>query len=126
MASYLNGKKQEGGRTIEPVARLVTYSSDQFTRYTATRWEDGTTSCNCPGWTRGEPKSDFRGCKHSKRVATMTEDLDETASKPKVKTVVKTVVKEVIVYRDAVVAPPPPRPGGHRPLPRGITFEGDD
>ncbi len=77
MAHYRHGKKYDNGKEISAVCRLIFYADDGETVHTATRWEDGTTSCNCPRWTRYS-RSDNRDCAHATRVAFLTKTLDET------------------------------------------------
>ena len=48
--SYRDGAKFIDGRRISASDRRVFTSSNGFTKYTATRWADGTASCDCPGW----------------------------------------------------------------------------
>jgi hypothetical protein len=79
--SYRHGKKFLDGKTIEAKFRLTVHGDDGFTVHTATLWEDGTTSCNCPRWgphKRGEQ----RRCPHSIRAATLTANIDETREQP--------------------------------------------
>ena len=79
--SYRHGKKFLDGKTIEARFRLTVHGDDGFTVHTATLWEDGTTSCNCPRWgphKRGEQ----RRCPHSIRAATLTANVDETREQP--------------------------------------------
>ena len=78
--SYRAGKKFVDGKTIEAKYRLTVYGDDGFTIHTATLWEDGTTSCNCPRW---GPKIDGRRrCPHSLRALTLTANVDETGEQP--------------------------------------------
>jgi len=37
-------------------------------RYTALLYEDGSTSCNCPGWTRRVAEDGSRECKHTRAI----------------------------------------------------------
>ncbi|MEW6545045.1 MAG: SWIM zinc finger family protein [Nitrospirota bacterium] len=48
--SYRRGRKYDNGREILPLRRVTVESSDGYTVYTVTIWEDGGISCNCPGW----------------------------------------------------------------------------
>jgi hypothetical protein len=75
-ATFKNGKKYIGGAVIEPRHMLTTFSSNGVTKYTAVLWEDGTTSCNCPGW--WSKKGKVRTCKHTARAAKLTATVDET------------------------------------------------
>ena len=65
--SYRAGKKFLGGEVIEATYRLTFYGNDGFTIHTATLWDDGTTSCNCPRWTK-KMQGMERGCPHSVRA----------------------------------------------------------
>jgi len=60
--SYRDGAKVVDGVGVRPVGRQTFPSSDGYTLYTATLWEDGERSCNCPGW------SFRRKCKHAGQV----------------------------------------------------------
>ncbi len=42
-------------------------SSSSNKEYETVKWDDGTYSCNCPGWTR-RVKNGERTCKHIKQV----------------------------------------------------------
>jgi hypothetical protein len=78
--SYRTGKKFIGNKAIDARYRLTVYGDDGFTVHTATLWEDGTSSCNCPRW---GPKVDGkRQCKHSVRALTLTANIDETGDQP--------------------------------------------
>ena len=52
-----------GGRTFTPAASYPS-SSDPKKRYTVCEVSDGTTSCDCMGWTRRNPAGG-RTCKHT-------------------------------------------------------------
>jgi len=71
-ATFKRGKKFLDGQEIEARHRLVFYASDGCTINTATLWVDGTTSCNCPGW------SFRKKCKHADRALHLTASIDET------------------------------------------------
>jgi hypothetical protein len=45
-------------KEVEAKKRHSHLSSDGYTKYTTTEWEDGTWSCNCPGW------ANRKTCKH--------------------------------------------------------------
>lgn len=47
---YRAGLKYEGEKAIQPASTEEYLSSNGLTVYTVTRWRDGTSSCNCPGW----------------------------------------------------------------------------
>jgi len=63
---FRDGKKWVGAVAIDPVCYFQALSRNGVTVYTATRWADDTTSCNCPGW------GNRRACTHTKRVEIMT------------------------------------------------------
>lgn len=80
--SYRSGKKFMGGKVIEARYRYTFHGDDGFTVHTATLWEDGTSSCNCPRW--GPKQRDgTRSCAHSRRVLELTDNLDETGAQAK-------------------------------------------
>jgi hypothetical protein len=78
--SYRMGKKFFNGKAIDARYRLTFYGNDGFTVHTATLWEDGTSSCNCPRWTRKTTQE--RGCPHSQRALTLVANVDETGEQP--------------------------------------------
>jgi hypothetical protein len=78
--SYRSGKKFVDGKAIEAKYRLTFHGNDGFTVHTATLWEDGTSSCNCPQWTKKTTR--VRGCRHSERALTLTANIDETGEQP--------------------------------------------
>jgi len=43
-------------------------SSNTTTRYETLQYSDGSTSCNCPGWTRRTATDGTRSCKHTRLV----------------------------------------------------------
>ena len=53
-----------GGRTFTPAASYPSSSSEKK-RYTVCEVSDGTTSCDCMGWTRRNPPGG-RNCKHTR------------------------------------------------------------
>lgn len=74
--AFKRGKKFLDDKEIEAKHRLILYGSDGVSIYTATLWADGTTSCNCPGWSFQHAKGGT--CKHAKRAAGLTTTVDET------------------------------------------------
>jgi hypothetical protein len=48
--SFRNGMKYVDGTVYCAVRHVEVLSSNGHTVYTASLWQDGTTSCNCPGW----------------------------------------------------------------------------
>ncbi len=79
--TYRSGKKFLGGAVIDAKYRLTFYGNDGFTIHTATLWDDGTTSCNCPRWCR-KMQGMERGCPHSLRAQSLTDNVDETGERP--------------------------------------------
>lgn len=57
-----------GGKVFTPAASYPS-SSDPKKRYTVCEVNDGTTSCDCMGWTRRNPPGG-RNCKHTKDYET--------------------------------------------------------
>jgi hypothetical protein len=80
---YRSGKKFFDGRVIEAIYRLTFHGDDGFTVHTATLWEDGTSSCNCPRWIKLSRGKKERECPHSLRALTLTASIDETGEQPK-------------------------------------------
>jgi len=81
-----------GAKTYTPVATYPS-KSDPTKDYTVCEVNDGTLSCDCPGWTRRNPSSG-RTCRH-------TEDYDNLLSldksKPKVAEFFDAAVERVAV-----------------------------
>ena len=80
--AYRSGKKFLDGQVIEARHRYTFHGNDGFTVHTATLWEDGTSSCNCPRWGKSIDRFGNRSCVHSERAATLTENIDETGAQP--------------------------------------------
>jgi len=55
------------GKTVAKVWTFVSDSSPGKT-YETLQYEDGSTSCNCPGWTRRVAADGSRTCKHTRMV----------------------------------------------------------
>ena len=55
---FKNGSKFVNKKEVEAKKRHIHLSSDGYTKYTTTEWDDGTWSCNCPGW------ANRKTCKH--------------------------------------------------------------
>lgn len=55
---FAGGAKFIDQQRVQAKKRHEHLSSDGVTKYTATEWEDGTWSCNCPGW------ANRKKCKH--------------------------------------------------------------
>lgn len=61
MGTYFqDGQKITDGQRFDAIRTEDFTSSNGVTIYTATLWEDHTTSCNCPGW------AIRKTCKHTK------------------------------------------------------------
>ena len=60
--SYRDGFKVVDGSRIKPVHMRDFRSSNGMTVYTAILWEDGESSCNCPGWAMR------KRCRHSQSM----------------------------------------------------------
>jgi hypothetical protein len=78
--SFRSGKKFFNGKVIEAKYRLTFYGNDGFTVHTATLWEDGTASCNCPQWIK--KVTEERRCRHTVRALALTCNVDETGEQP--------------------------------------------
>lgn len=51
------------------VARVWTFESSSSSKeYETLQYTDGSTSCNCPGWTRRVAADGSRTCKHTRMV----------------------------------------------------------
>jgi hypothetical protein len=64
--SFRDGYKYVDGTAIPSLGTQEFLSSNGVTKYTAVAWADGTTSCNCTGWSTS--KKTPRQCKHSRQV----------------------------------------------------------
>ena len=84
------------------ISRVWTFASDSNpdTEYQTLQYQDGSTSCNCKGWTRRVAQNGSRSCKHTRYVdlgmadrhCTATHDYETqqpqpitTNAKPKIK-----------------------------------------
>lgn len=61
--TFQDGYKIVGGQRIPPARVKQTKSSNRMTIYTTILWEDGTYSCDCPGWCVAKAGKE-RTCKH--------------------------------------------------------------
>ncbi len=104
--NYKKGLKYVNGMAVAAAVRWRAWADDGVTIYTATRWADGGTSCNCPAWTR----SMRRHCKHVERVAIMTASASEEG------------IDQAVVSPPANAVNPKPRQSDGT---RGILFEDD-
>src|SRR5437868_15164324 len=60
----------------QKITRVWTFSSDSNPdiEYETLQYLDGTTSCNCKGWTRRVASDGSRSCKHTRHVDMGTAD----------------------------------------------------
>ncbi len=54
----------------KPISQVWQFASDSSPdkEYETLRYTDGSTSCNCPGWTRRIAADGSRSCKHTRAV----------------------------------------------------------
>ena len=66
----------------KPIQRVWTFRSDSNpdVEYQTLQYADGSTSCNCAGWTRRVAANGSRSCKHTRWVDLGTADRHCTAS----------------------------------------------
>ena len=66
----------------QPIQRVWTFASDsnRTVEYQTLQYADGSTSCNCPGWTRRVARDGSRSCKHTRAVDLGTADRQATAT----------------------------------------------
>jgi hypothetical protein len=66
----------------KPIQRVWTFRSDSNpdVEYQTLQYADGSTSCNCAGWTRRVAANGGRSCKHTRWVDVGTADRHCTAS----------------------------------------------
>jgi len=64
------------------ISKVWTFSSDSnpSVQYETLQYADGTTSCNCKGWTRRVAADGSRSCKHTRLVDMGTADAICTAN----------------------------------------------
>jgi hypothetical protein len=85
------------------IAKVWTMSSSSSSKtYETLQYTDGSTSCNCPGWTRRVASDGSRSCKHTKAVddgradnmaVGMSDYTTNKASAPVTDSVAKAVTK---------------------------------
>jgi hypothetical protein len=65
----------------KPIQRVWTFVSDSNpdVEYQTLQYADGSTSCNCQGWTRRVAADGSRSCKHTRSVDLGTADRHCTA-----------------------------------------------
>src|SRR5207248_6853623 len=66
----------------KPVSKVWLFQSDSNpdTQYETLEYSDGSTSCNCKGWTRRIAADGRRSCKHTRLVDMQKADLHCTGS----------------------------------------------
>jgi hypothetical protein len=66
----------------KPIQRVWTFNSDSDPdrEYQTLQYRDGSTSCNCAGWTRRVAQDGSRSCKHTRSVDMGTADRQCTAT----------------------------------------------
>lgn len=66
----------------KPISQVWTFPSDSNPdkTYETLRYTEGSTSCNCPGWTRRVAADGSRSCKHTRSIDMGTADQQSTAS----------------------------------------------
>ena len=66
----------------KPILQAWTFGSDSnpAVQYETLRYTDGSTSCNCPGWTRRITPNGSRSCKHTRAIDMGTADQQATAT----------------------------------------------
>lgn len=66
----------------KPISQVWTFPSDSnlAKEYETLRYTDGSTSCNCPGWTRRVAADGSRSCKHTRSIDMGTADQQSTAT----------------------------------------------
>ncbi len=64
------------------ISKVWTFSSDSNPdkEYETLKFTDGSTSCNCPGWTRRVAADGSRSCKHSRLIDLGAADVQCKAS----------------------------------------------
>ena len=67
---------------MKAIARVWKFSSSSNPNksYETLQYEDGTTSCQCPGWTKRVAADGSRTCRHTRSVDMGTADTECTAS----------------------------------------------
>ena len=62
------------------IAKVWEFNSSSSTKvYETLQYTDGTTSCNCPGWTRRVAADGSRSCKHTRMIDMGTADRECSA-----------------------------------------------
>lgn len=62
----------------KPIQKCWTFpsTSNPSKHYETLLYEDGSTSCNCPGWTRRVDPQGRRSCRHTRAVDMGTADME--------------------------------------------------
>ncbi len=65
-----------------PISQAWTFGSDSNpgVHYETLRYTDGSTSCNCRGWTQRVAANGSRSCKHTRSIDMGTADQQATAT----------------------------------------------
>lgn len=67
----------------KPIAQVHFFdSSSSSKKYQTLEYEDGTTSCDCPGWTRRIDTKGRRSCKHTRQVEAQRKGTPVLVMKP--------------------------------------------
>jgi len=67
---------------VKKIKKCWTFESSSGSKtYQTLEYVDGSTSCNCAGWTRRVAKDGTRSCKHTRAVDMGTADYDSIACK---------------------------------------------
>ena len=80
-------------KDIARVWEFKSSSSDKV--YETLQYTDGSTSCNCPGWTRRVAADGSRSCKHTRMVDMGSADREADNSHDYTKSGVKTTKKSM-------------------------------
>lgn len=66
----------------KPISQVWTFVSDSNpdVDYETLRYTDGSTSCNCRGWTQRVAANGTRSCKHTRSIDMGTADQQATAT----------------------------------------------
>lgn len=66
----------------KPISQAWTFGSDSNpdVQYETLRYTDGSTSCNCRGWTQRVAANGSRSCKHTRSIDMGTADQQATAT----------------------------------------------
>lgn len=82
---------QPKGTMSKTIAKVWSFRSSSSTKvYQTLQYTDGTTSCECPGWTRRNNTVTGRTCKHTRWVEMGSADIEAASFKDYGNSVVKT------------------------------------